>query len=127
MAYPFAGFGSFLFQQSERPITGTDTGWNREPSYSKSRPLGSSRDSIVTLAVGSPTRTWEAWLTPARYATLSAMLNTMGTLTDWERPTPNSYSAFLSGIQQLEWAAGECDDSGTRKRIRARLEWVGQA
>lgn len=127
MAYPFPGFGTFMFQRSEWPLFGTDTGWNRELSVAQARPLGSSRDSVVTLAAGSQVRSFECLLTPTRYAELLALLNTTATFVDWERPVPNSQSAFLKTVTQSEWLrSANPDDTGTRKRIRTRVELVGQ-
>ena len=126
MAYPFAGFGPFLFQREEWPIHGTDGGWNRSPSVSRSRPLGSATDDIVALAIGSAERSFECHLTPARFAALEALANTTGTLVDWARPTPDSRSAYLAKVSQLGSVAAICEDGQTRRKIRVRLEFVSQ-
>lgn len=126
MAYPWPGFSSFLFRRDEQPLFQTDTGWNRRPSISRARPLGSATDSLVTLAVGSAVRSFECYLSPSRFAALEALVNTSEAFTDWERPTPNSQSAFLLRVTQMEWLAVLCDDGVTRKRIRARVELVSQ-
>ena len=126
MTYPFAGFGAFLFQREEWPIFGTDSGWNREPSIDQSRPLGSARDSIVTLAIGSAIRSFECWLSPARYVVLAALINTTAVFTDWDRPMPNTGSAFLKNVSQIGWGAVDCRNGNTQKRIRVRVELIGQ-
>jgi len=126
MSYPFAGFGAFLFQREEWPIHGTDGGWNRSPSINRSRPLGSATDDIVALAIGSAERSFECYLTPARYASLEALVNTTGTFVDWARPTPDSRSSYLAKVTQAGWVAVLCEDGQTRRKIRTRLEFVSQ-
>lgn len=126
MAYPWPGFDTFLFTRDEAPITGSDTGWNQAPSYARSRPLGGTSDSIVTLAIGSAERTLEVFLSPDRFAALAALVNTSATFTDWERPTPDSRSAFLTSLQQQEFVAVRCSDGSTQKRIRTAINLVSQ-
>lgn len=126
MPYPWAGFGSFLFTREEQPLFGSDVGWQRLPSIDRSRPLGSATDSIVTLAVGSTTRAFECYLSPSRLSTLSGLVNTSATFTDWERPTPDSRSAFLRSLMPLQKLAVVCDDGVTRQRLRVRVELVSQ-
>ena len=126
MAYPFAGFGSMLFPREEMPIFGTDMGWNRSPSLSRARPLGSATDSIVTLAIGSAVRTFELYLYPARFAQLQALVNTSAAFVDWERPTPDNRQAFLSKVEQVAWVASLCSDGTTEKKIRTRVELISQ-
>ena len=126
MTYPWAGFGAFVFQREEWPLIGTDNGWNRSPSISRSRPLGSATDDIVALAIGSAERSFECLLTPARFASLEALVNTIGTLVDWSRPTPDSRSAYLAKVSQMGWVAAICEDGQTRRKIRTRLELVSQ-
>lgn len=126
MAYPWASFGSFLFARDEQPLFRTDSGWNRAPTVNRARPLGSATDSIVTLAVGSAVRSLEVYLSPSRFTALEALVNTSATFTDWERPTPNTGSAFLRRVRQLEWLAVKCDDGVTRKRIRTLVEFISQ-
>lgn len=126
MAYPFAGFGSFLFQRDEWPLPGTDTGWNRSPSISRSRPLGAATDDIVALAIGSAERNFECHVTPARFAALEALVNTSGAFIDWGRPTPDSRTAYLQRLTQLGSVAAICEDGQTRRKVRVRLELVSQ-
>ncbi len=131
MSYPFAGFGTVLFTREEMPLPGTDVGWVRSPTYSRVRPLGSARDSILTLAIGSAERSWELYLAPARLAALEALLNSTATLVDWDRPVPDQRSAFLTGVEPQEFVAVACRDDGsspgTARRIRTKLTWVSQA
>lgn len=126
MAYPFAGFGSFLFQRDEWPLPDTDIGWNRSSSINRSRPLGASTDDIVALAIGSAERSLECHLSPARFASLEALVNTTNTFTDWSRPTPDSRSAYLAKVTQLSWVAALCSDGSTERKIRTRVELVSQ-
>ena len=126
MAFPFAGFSSFLFTREEIPIFGTDLGWQRLPSIDRTRPLGSATDSIVTTAAGSATRAFELYLDPTRLAALEALVNTTATFTDWERPTPDSRSAFLSTLLNLQRLAVKCHDGVTRQRFRVRVELISQ-
>jgi fructose-1,6-bisphosphatase/inositol monophosphatase family enzyme len=126
MGYPWAGFSSFLFTRDEIPIFGTDMGWQRLPSIDRARPLGSATDSIVTTAAGSATRAFELYLDPTRLAALEALVNTTGTFTDWERPTPDTRSAFLRALLNLERLAVKCHDGVTRQRFRVRVELISQ-
>lgn len=127
MAYPWAGFGTFKFQRDEHPIENTDTDWTRDPSYSESRPLGSSTDSFVALAVGSATRSYEIYITPDRFRTLEALVNTSASHVDWNRPFPDQRNAFLKrlSIQEADVTV-LCRDGVTRRRIRAMLELASQ-
>lgn len=131
MSYPFAGFGTVLFSREEMPLPDTDVGWVRSPTYSRVRPLGSARDSILTLAIGSAERSWELYLTPARLAALEALLNSTATLVDWDRPVPDQRRSFLTGVEPQEFVAVACRDDasspGTSRRIRTKLTWVSQA
>lgn len=126
MAYPWPGFGSILFARDEIPIFGTDMGWQRLPSIDRARPLGSATDSIVTTAAGSATRSFEVYLSPTRLAALEALVNTTATFTDWGRPTPDSRSAFLFTLLNLERLAVKCHDGVTRQRFRVRVELISQ-
>lgn len=126
MAYPWAGFGSFLFQSTEHPLDDTDTGWNRTPSVAQSRPLGSATDNIVALAVGSSARSFESHFAPDRFATLQALVNTTGLFVGWDRPTPDSQSAYLQRVTRLSTVGVLCEDGTTRKRIRTLVELVSQ-
>lgn len=128
MSYPWPSFSTdFLFQRDEQPIFGTDTGWARAPSYSRSRPLGSATDSIVVLAIGSAIRSFECYLSPDRFDTLEGYINTSASFTDWERPTPDSRDAFLLQITPLDPDVRVvCSDGVTRKRIRTRVDLVSQ-
>jgi len=105
---------------------GSDSGWNLKPSYDRSTPLGSAKDSIVTLAIGSAERSFELYLSPARFSTLLALLNTQQTFTDWERPLPESRSVFVADVSQKEWVAVLCSDGTTQKRVRVGISLVSQ-
>lgn len=128
MAYPWAGFGTFLFQRDEQPIFGTDTSWGgRQPSYAQSRPLGSAIDSIVTMAIGSAQRQFECHLSPDRFDVLEALVNTSALFTDWKRPTPDSRNAVLMTlIPTDQYVTFLCSDGVTRRRIRCTATLVSQ-
>ena len=118
-----AGFGGFTFTAEESPAPGADSGWLAELKLDRNSPLGSARDSIVTLAVGSATRALELYLTLARYAALRALVNTVAIFTDWEA-APDSRSAFLAGVNPVDYAgpwAGEAANT-----IRVRVELISQ-
>lgn len=124
MAYPFAGFGSLLFQDDERPLEDTDTYWLNEPSVARSRSLGSAKDNKRTLAIGSATRSFEILMTPTRFAAAKALINTADTFTDWERPTPDSRTASVLNVRFVRNVAVLCSDSVVRRKIRCRWELV---
>jgi len=127
MSYPWAGFGTFLFARDEQPIFGSDTGWDRDPSYSEQRPLGSAIDSIVTMALGSARRSFACYLSPDRFDALEALVNTAAAFTDWKRPTPDSRSAFLETLHPVDqYVMVVCSDGVTRRRIQATVALVSQ-
>ncbi len=128
MPFPWSSFGAFKFQRREQVLHDTDSGWSRTPAISQQRPLGSAIDSIVTLAVGSAVRTFECYLTPARFITLEALVNTSALFTDWDRPTPDSRQAFLRRVSQVRRTDVLVRSSNgvTPNSIRARVELVSQ-
>lgn len=123
MAYPFPSFASFNFYRDEWPLPGTDVPWNREPSMSSHRPLGSATDNVVTTSLGSRIRSFESLLTPQRFAQLELLVQSAGVFTGWERPVPISYQAFLVNIEALENLPVLCNDGSTQRRIRTRLNF----
>ena len=124
MSYPWAGFGPLLFEGDEGPVFGSDTGWNRVPSLDRARPLGSTRDSVVTLALGSFERSFEVYLTPTRATFLESLLATAATFTDWDRPDPDSRSALLSAFSRMELVKASCAKDGTLSRWHCRVTLV---
>lgn len=124
MAYPFAGFSSFLYQNDERPVQ--DTHWKLAPSIQRSRALGSSRDSVTVLARGSDDRQFEDYLEPTRFASARALVGTTATLVDWDRPTPGQRPAFLLNIEEVERIGVVCTGGEVRTKIRARWIFISQ-
>lgn len=133
--YPWAGFEDtlgtqFKFRSDEQPIEGTDTFWRKQPKRDQSSNLGSSRDSIRTLAVGSATRTFELWMEQSRLDQFEGMLGRNGYFTDWLRPTPDSRAAYISEVTPQREAFGfqqSCDDDNPHKRkIRTRVTVLSQ-
>jgi hypothetical protein len=124
MAYPFAGFGSIFFADDERPLETSDSNWINEPSYARSRALGSAKDNIRTLAIGSAERSFEILMTASRYAAARALINTTATFTDWDRPTPDSRSAKLANVRFVANVGVLCSDGATRRKIRCRWELI---
>lgn len=126
--FPWFSFGAFLFQATEQPIFGSDTDWVNTPTISRQRPLGATADAILSLGIGSADRTWEAYFTPDRFTSLLPSLSTSALLTDWRRPTPDSRSAVLVGLEQVEAddIAVQSAYATTQRRIRARLSFVSQ-
>lgn len=98
MAYPWPGFGTFQFTRAERPLDGLGGGWNYTPAEARSRALGAYSDSVVLLNVGSGTRQFDCYLSPARFNQLRALLWTVDTFTDWDRPVPDSRPARLDEV-----------------------------
>lgn len=129
MAYPFASFGSFLFKRTERPLPESDTRWKREqPSRDQTRPLGSNKDSIVTLALGSATRSYECLFSRDRFDAFVLLVNTTAAFTDWDRPTPGTCSAYLAAVYPVGSVAVSCVDEADKiqTRIRTRVELISQ-
>ena len=105
MTWPFAGFGSMVWEDSEKPIRGSDTRWvPGKPVLDQSHPLGAAVDDIQLLGRASPTREFEAYFEESRLTVLEALVATWGTLVDWT-PSP---------------------DNTTGERWRCRLRFVGQ-
>lgn len=119
--YPWPSFGGFQFTRAETAIFGTDQGWALTPSYSRSRPLGSSTDVITTLSIGSADRTFECYLTQDRFTILLSLLNTKALFTDWKRPTPDSRSAFLSEVTQIDEGYSQVYTGPAKRLIRTRI------
>lgn len=128
MAYPWASFGSFLFKQSESPLMGTDKGWVLKPTLARSRPLGSSKDDIVTLAIGSMERDYECLMEVDRFNALRALINTTSVFTDFDRPLPGQQNAFLINVEPLDRSlfSRACDTNGSHQRIRCKVSLVSQ-
>lgn len=126
MAFPFPSFGSFLFTRDEASLWDSDSFWNRSPSYARSRPLGSNSDNSVLMAIGSAERSFECYLSPSRFTTLEALVGTVGSFTDWDRPVPTTRNALLSRIEQRGRAPVTCSDGVTRLRIRTGVFLISQ-
>jgi hypothetical protein len=131
MAYPFAGFGSFLFLRTEQPVWDTDTGWQPNASYSRIPVLGSDTDSSILMGYGSDDRAWEAYFSPDRLLTLRSLLGTVAILCDWTSPTPVPRNArlltarHLSNIAAINNTPGDPTNT-TQRRQRVRLEFLSQ-
>ena len=119
MAFPFAGFGPFLFKNDERPIDDSDSDWNPNPTYQRSRSLGTRHDRIQAQSIGSFDRSFEMLFEPSRFSQFQALINTQNTFTDWTRPTPDTRTATLLNVRQIRDVAVICSDGATRRKIRA--------
>lgn len=100
--FPWAGFGTIRFKRHEAPIIGTDTGWNANPKFAESTPTGAIRNDIVTLSIGSETRSFEQYMDPDRVTAYKALINTSHVLTDFDRPSPVQRQAFLRNVREVE-------------------------
>ena len=126
MAYPFAGFGSFLFRQDERPLDDSDTEWIASPTVQRSRALGTANDRLQTMSIGSLDRSFEMMFEPDRYSTIFAMINTTDTFTDWRRPAPDSRNARLANVRFIRNVGVLCSDGVTRRKVRALVSLISQ-
>jgi hypothetical protein len=127
MAYPWASYGNVKWLRSEIPIRGTDTRWSRRNvSRDVVGNLGSTKDSIVTLALRSAVRTWEAWYDVDRFSLMESLVGTIATLTDWDQPVPQERAAYLERVEFIEQEYFRCAPGETRLRYRARLDWISQ-
>lgn len=115
-----AGFGGFTFTAEEEPEHSQDSGWVTSLKLARAANLGSTRDSIVTLAVGSSERDFMVWLTRARYQALQALMNTVATFTDWDS-VPDSRPAFLAEVAPEQWATPTYGDAAHTVPVRVRL------
>lgn len=124
--YPWPSFGTFIFGRRETEIFGTDQGWTLAPSYAQTRPVGTTVDHIIATAIGSATRTFECYLEQDRFDQLLNLLNTSAVFTDWERPIPDSRSAFLTEVSPQE-KTFHIDHLGLAKPvIRTRVSLLSQ-
>lgn len=127
MPYPWFSFGNFLFEREETPLLGSDTGWAISPSIARARALGSTTDSVLTVALGSMDRSFDLLLSPARYAALQALAGTTAVLTDWKRPTPDTRNAVLSGVVlSSEEIMVRCHDGTRQLKRRVTLSFISQ-
>lgn len=119
-----ARFGSFTFAFGEEPIWPTHPLWRRRPTYSRKRPLGSGVDVVRTMALGSYETGFEVMLTPDRFNTLLAFLNTVATFIDWDSPVGNSRSALMTVCEPVEMIDNTVVTADMVNRYR--LEFVSQ-
>lgn len=68
----------------EGPEQASDSGWNREISFVNTRNLGSQRDSMLQMALGSHTRSFKLFLSRARFLAFKALQGQLTTFMDWE-------------------------------------------
>jgi len=95
---PYATLGSFVFvANSDAVQPGSDSGWNRELTIQQTRPLGSNRDVILKMALGSHTRQFVVRTSPARFLLLQALLATIIVFTDW---SGNSRTVYVQTIRR---------------------------
>lgn len=122
--YPWPSHGGFLFRKEESPIYNTDIGWGLIPSINQSRALGSSTDIIQTIAIGSATRSWEAYFTADRYKALQLRIGTKALLTDWDRPNPDSRMAVLTALELIETIGGIMPTGILQRKRHVKLTFV---
>lgn len=132
MSFPWAGFGSFVFESTEQALHGTDSGWNRESASVEVRTvnLGINNPSYINpLERGNATRSWECYMTYARLAAFQAYQNNVLTLIDWDRPVPAQTRAYLKSVAQQErdvtaLRVPNCGVGDNRHFVRVRLEFM---
>lgn len=130
MPYPWPSFGTFLFRegQGERPLPGTDAGWQTTPSLLNERALGATINTLTVMALGSQERSFEVLMPEDRYNSLKALVGTTALFTDWSIGTLSidSRSAFLSAVEaQGDMVLVNCED-GTRWHRRVRISLISQ-
>lgn len=123
MAYPWPSFDDFLFEATERPIFGSDTGWQPTGNFGSSPVLGGLTSGPVLLGFISE-RAFEVLMRPARVAELRAWMGLRGTFTDWDMPTPGSRPAMIMGVAFQEQSLGSQarGDPSTYDLVRVRVE-----
>lgn len=125
--FPWPSFGSFQFKKTETAHWETDSGWALAPTYSQTRPIGSNKDHIIAVAIGSATRSFEVNLEQDRFNILQGMLNTVAEFTDWTRPIPSSRQAFLTEVVPVEQLVHLAPEGGSFNReLRVRISLVSQ-
>lgn len=128
--YPWPSFGSFTFTHTESPVLGSDTGWNRSSSHAEIRPvnLGPQDPSYIKPQQrGNAERSWECYMLYSRIATLQGYQNLVSTIVTWDRPTPDTRTAYLKNVQFIERdiVSRRCQVAGRIEQVaRIRLEFV---
>jgi len=105
MSFPWASFGSFVFKDTEIPLHGTDSGWNRESESQAIRTVNlgvNSPSYLKSLERGNATRSWECVMTYDRLELLQSYQNAVLTLVDWDRPVPNQWRAYFQSVATQE-------------------------
>lgn len=125
MSYPWPSIGTFIFTREETALDGLGGQWSDAPSEARSRAAGAVTDTIVLLAIGSPTREFACMLAPERFAELRGHLYASVAFTDWERPVPNARQVRLDAVVNEGSVAVLCSDGQTRRRIRTRIRLTG--
>lgn len=128
MPYPFPSFGDFVFQHQEQATDGLGGGWVFSPQEARSRAQGAISDNIVLLNIGSQTRSFECYLSPARFLVLRSKLYTSDVFTDWQRPTPDSRVCRLDAVDyQSSVMSQDLDpDDGTYRRVLCTVHLTSQ-
>ncbi len=92
MTFLTAILGSFtLDTRYDQVVPGSDSGWNLQPGIQQSHPLGSDRDSILTMYLGSKIRNFTLATSPARFVQLALLMTRTLTFTDWTGDTRTVY------------------------------------
>lgn len=120
--YPYPSFGGYQFHRDEHFYS--DTNWVKTPAYQRQRPLGSATDVAIALSIGSAERSFELYLTPARFAQIEGMLNTSALFTDWGRPVPDSRQAFLTEVTSSQDVYSYKPTGITGRKIPTKLTFI---
>lgn len=93
-----ASLGGFtFFKGQENVVPGSDSNWNRNPSFQITRARGASRDSVLVLAMGSHSRTFSVAMSLERFKELRNYVGAYVTFTDWEL---DSRQVFVTKINR---------------------------
>lgn len=86
-----ATLAALTIAATEGPVVGSDTGWNRDISIQQTRPLGTEKDVVLKMALGSHVRSFQLFLTRARFLVFYALQGTRITFVDWEGDSRTVY------------------------------------
>src|SRR4051812_33559559 len=89
--------GLLTILASEGPEQASDSGWNREITFAVTRALGAQTDTALQMALGSHTRSFNLFLSRARFLAFKALQGKLVTFTDWEG---DSRTVLVKSVQR---------------------------
>jgi hypothetical protein len=113
---PYAAWAGRPFYADEEPVA--DTGWYLpKATVDVVAPVGSLKDSAVTLGIGGKRRVIEMYMTTARLRYFLWYVGMAGPLADWDSPQVIE-NAFLLSCDVVEAMTGSYGTTVAQRRVR---------